>query len=226
MSDLSQWNDEMYEKYPTRRGVFHFNPIPRFIEYARMRSVLKGCGDVKGKRILEIGCEQGILTARIPEGYKELIATDISPRALEDAKKFCKKPRIKFLVRDATKKMEFSENHFDIIICSETLEHVPDYMAVVKEMHRLLRPAGRLSLSVPYEKSITSAKRFLTKLKIFDLLFTSIESHTSEWHVNQFDKASICQALEDYFSITRAKYVPFPFIGPKIIVIAQKKIPQ
>lgn len=38
---------------------------------------------------------------------------------------------------------------FDAILCSEVLEHVPDPVAAIREISRLLRPSGRLLLTVP-----------------------------------------------------------------------------
>ncbi|MBI5865088.1 MAG: methyltransferase domain-containing protein [Planctomycetes bacterium] len=38
---------------------------------------------------------------------------------------------------------------FDVILCTEVLEHVPEPIAAIREMVRLLRPGGRLLLSAP-----------------------------------------------------------------------------
>lgn len=42
--------------------------------------------------------------------------------------------------------------HFDAILCHHVLEHVPDPMAMLHSVIRLLRPDGKLLLHVPYEK--------------------------------------------------------------------------
>jgi len=39
---------------------------------------------------------------------------------------------------------------FDAILCTEVLEHVSDPVAAIREFHRLLRPGGKLILSVPF----------------------------------------------------------------------------
>ncbi|WP_244476403.1 methyltransferase domain-containing protein [Methylobacterium sp. Leaf88] len=43
----------------------------------------------------------------------------------------------------------FGNNSFDVIACFETLEHVQNPIALLKEFHRLLTPGGRLVVSVP-----------------------------------------------------------------------------
>src|SRR4051812_8914731 len=38
---------------------------------------------------------------------------------------------------------------YDVVLCTEVLEHVPDPVAAIREMSRVLRPGGRLLLSAP-----------------------------------------------------------------------------
>lgn len=220
--NLAEWNNVMYSKHPTRR-LIESNFMVRFTEESRFHNIIRLCRDVKDKRIMEIGCEQGLLTSRIPNGYKELVAVDISSRAIEDAKKLCKGKEVKFVIQDGTQRLGYPDNYFDIIICSETLEHVPEYPAMISEMGRLLNPAGRLIVTIPYEKVISGAKAFLSRTKLFSLFFGNFESHTSEWHVNSFDKKSIRKAMEPFLNVVKIYLAPFPLIGPRIMIEARKK---
>ena len=45
--------------------------------------------------------------------------------------------------------LPFPDNFFDMVICSEVLEHIPDQHSAIKEMIRVLRPGGDLIVSVP-----------------------------------------------------------------------------
>lgn len=50
--------------------------------------------------------------------------------------------------------LPFSDGRFDAVICSELLEHVPDAVAVAAEIHRVLKPDGRVLICVPFMNKI------------------------------------------------------------------------
>jgi len=45
--------------------------------------------------------------------------------------------------------LPFPDDAFDVVICSEVLEHLPTYETALDEIARVLRPGGRLGVSVP-----------------------------------------------------------------------------
>lgn len=47
-------------------------------------------------------------------------------------------------------KMPYKENSFDLVICNNVLEHVPTPQQAVDEIHRCLKPRGKLFLVVPF----------------------------------------------------------------------------
>lgn len=46
------------------------------------------------------------------------------------------------------------DNSFDVILCSEVFEHVPDPVMVLKEFSRLLKPGGKLILTAPFSSHV------------------------------------------------------------------------
>ena len=46
-------------------------------------------------------------------------------------------------------RLPFRDNTFSKVVCSEVLEHIPDYVAFLREIKRVIRPGGVLAVSVP-----------------------------------------------------------------------------
>jgi SAM-dependent methyltransferase len=46
-------------------------------------------------------------------------------------------------------KIQFDENRFDYIICNHVLEHIPDEQRAISEMKRVLKPNGRIIITMP-----------------------------------------------------------------------------
>lgn len=45
--------------------------------------------------------------------------------------------------------LPFPDESFDVVIISEVMEHIPDDKGVLAEMVRVLRPGGRIAITVP-----------------------------------------------------------------------------
>jgi len=82
-----------------------------------------------------------------------LLVLDIAPQVHEGAKAYFKKAKVETLdidpnsgatyIADITKYNEFlPDGSFDIIVCTEVLEHTLDPFSAIKEMYRLLKPGG------------------------------------------------------------------------------------
>ncbi len=98
------------------------------------------------KTIMEIGCGNGFILKGLME-YKNytLCGADIHIRGLKNAKE--RLPGLDFIQLDATQ-MPF-ENQFDAIGAFDVLEHIDDDVAVIKNVHKALKPDGCFLVSVP-----------------------------------------------------------------------------
>jgi ubiquinone/menaquinone biosynthesis C-methylase UbiE len=64
------------------------------------------------------------------------------------------------MVQGDGERLPFTDEFFDHVICTETLEHVPDDRSILRELMRVLQPGGVLVISVPDEYSERLLWRF------------------------------------------------------------------
>lgn len=92
-------------------------------------------GNLRFQSVLDVGCGQGSPleeVARRRPGV-ELAGVDFSPRAVELAR--LRMPQATFSVLDLTK--ESLDKKFDLIICTDVLEHIPDDLAALRHMREM-----------------------------------------------------------------------------------------
>jgi ABC-2 type transport system ATP-binding protein len=106
-------------------------------------------------RLVEFGCGTGFYTEVLARKADTLLATDISPRMLDVAKRRVNAPNVTFQAEDC-QRTSFSDGAFDTAFMSLVIHFtVPE--DAVAEMHRILQPGGTLivvnldpqSLNVP-----------------------------------------------------------------------------
>jgi SAM-dependent methyltransferase len=112
---------------------------------------------VPGDRVLDLGCGEGrhaitaYLTADVDVVGLDLSAEDLGTAAgrFEDFHNPELTQRSVHFVKASGLTLPFADHTFDKVICSEVLEHIHDYKAVLREIHRVLVPGGQFAVSVP-----------------------------------------------------------------------------
>lgn len=111
----------------------------------------------RGDLLLDLGCGEGrhVISAYV-EGDVHAIGVDLSLDDLKAAKdKFAEfdepdNSNKSFGLSTANAlQLPFADNTFDKVICSEVLEHIPDYEGALAEIERVLKPGGLFCASVP-----------------------------------------------------------------------------
>lgn len=112
------------------------------------RDALQLAGFIDGLDVLEVGCGAGDFSLHLDTLGARVIGTDFSSRAIEiaESKREAQSSTARFQVSDA-QSLPFSDNSIDIVFSCECLEHVPNPYAALCEMHRVLKPSGRLILT-------------------------------------------------------------------------------
>lgn len=97
----------------------------------------------KEMSVLELAAGPGMLSEKIASACRSLEVTDFSPAMLEQAKKRGLPEHVTFAVADATK-LPYASRTYDAVVIANALHIMPDPVAAVSEIKRVLKEDGIL----------------------------------------------------------------------------------
>jgi methionine biosynthesis protein MetW len=155
-SKTSDARDPKAARDPLHRFVLD----PIFDPFANPRAEVALSLLAGGERLLDLGCWAGAFLARVEraERYRELVGVDLVAEGIDTACARGFDARVVDLNADS---LPFPDAHFDGVVHLAVLEHVFDPYAVIREVHRVLRPGGEFVIAVPNVASLTNRLRIL-----------------------------------------------------------------
>ena len=134
---------EDYSNLSTIRKEKMYNQKEREQKAKKIIAVLKDWRkiDLRRATVLDIGCSTGIMTSYIAQYCKKIIGIDIDRKAIGFANKSFKKPNLLFEAGDSMN-LRYKDKSFDVVICNQIYEHVPDQKRLMHEIKRVLKDEG------------------------------------------------------------------------------------
>ena len=141
--DISAEQAERYEADLVRAG-----------QGLAARALVKAAGVAAGHRVLDVACGTGQVTRVVadtvgPRGF--VVGADLNENMLGVARRLY--PGIIWQHADAVH-LPFRDEDFDVVLCEEGLSYFPVPGAALREMARVLRPAGRIGIQVAAELAV------------------------------------------------------------------------
>jgi ubiquinone/menaquinone biosynthesis C-methylase UbiE len=100
-----------------------------------------------GERVLDVGCGEGAFAAALDDHGAAVVAVDVAAEPLRRAA--ARFPGLDLRLVPVAGPLPFDDESFDVAWAGEVLEHVVDVVGLLDELHRVLRPGGRLLVSTP-----------------------------------------------------------------------------
>jgi ubiquinone/menaquinone biosynthesis C-methylase UbiE len=146
-----------YSAQTVDKERMYTKPFRRYQQRRRLETVrelaLRSWRGRRDARVADIGCGDGYGTSVILDGlgYSRFVGLDLSPEKLHSA---CRNIDACRAVLGDAEGLPFCDESFDVIFSLETLEHLIDPSAALREVHRVLRAGGMLLLSVPVRSGL------------------------------------------------------------------------
>ncbi len=149
---MIEYNTGNYDKYTTQnplKRVMVARPNDRILHY--VETAVESCQkDIRAGsvRILDAGCGEGFIARMLHTALDDVDITGLE--LTEDALRIAQKMSagIRYVQGDITQ-MPFESGSFDIVLCTEVLEHLENPAAALRELLRVAK--NTLIITVPHE---------------------------------------------------------------------------
>lgn len=171
------------------------------------RFIVLQLGDLRGKRVLDLGCGAGENSVYFARKGAQCVATDISPGMVETALKLAEKYGVKIEGKVVNAMdIDFPDNSFDVVYAANILHHVNPGRAL-QEMHRVLKPGGMVCFWDPLKhnpiiniyRQIAKDVRTDDEMPLDIRIIRSIEQMFSEIRYDTFWLISLWIFIQFYF---------------------------
>ena len=134
------------------------------LKQAKLRQIESLIDDPAGRRNLDIGADNGVISYLLRQRGGEWRSADLDPRAVAS---------IRQLVGSEVYQLDgartpFPDRAFDQVIIVDYLEHIPDDRAFADELARILTPGGILVVNVPHLQPRSPLNRFRHRIGLTD----------------------------------------------------------
>jgi len=167
-------------------------PSPRYVlkpdPHSSHSLILRWLGEGRGRKLLDVGAADGLLSRRLTELGWRVTAIEGDPALAQAGARDCER----MITLNLDREIPVGEGPFDVIVYGDVLEHLVDPLRILVELDRSLAPGGFVILSVPNIAHLWI--RLLLLFGRFDYLDRGILDHS---HLRFFTERSLRAMLAD-----------------------------
>ena len=210
ISDVERWNDAFAREHDIDDYYARSSFLIRWIERRRLACIREMAASKANDRVLEVGCGGGHVLRMFP--HCDLTGVDVSGEMLLKAERNLRGYRAR-LLKGELHELDLPDAAFDIVICSEVLEHALDPEAILREIRRLVRPAGRVIVTFPNDHLVNRLKALVRRTGLTVLPpFRRISWGGDQYHLHVWTVGEMRELLSRCFTVNSARFAPSRFL--------------
>jgi len=147
-----EFNIQAHNKVATKYAAIH-GEIYNQCEQSRLHASLKEaiglvqCKDTTERmQVLDLGCGAGNLTDHLVTMNAKVISADVSPNFLSQIRRRHPKTDVSTLQLNGSDLSNIEDASIEMVATYSVLHHIPDYLGIIDECMRVLKPGGILYL--------------------------------------------------------------------------------
>jgi SAM-dependent methyltransferase len=145
----------MTENWPIR--LFRKSVLKK----TKYQHIIEVLGPTDGKSVLEIGSDNGVYSYLFRQRGGHWKSADLDERSVEAIRSLVKTDVFRLVEGQP---MPFDDDEFDIVILVDIIEHLDDDATFMRDVQRVLKPAGLLIINAPNDKSQSLLNRFRQRI--------------------------------------------------------------
>jgi SAM-dependent methyltransferase len=149
-------NTEAWDRIAARRGAARADGVVRYAPGVADEREFRLCGDVDGKRVLDVGCGSGENAIAFARAGAHVIGVDRSVAQLHLGRKAADEAevRVEWHESDAADLAFLRADSIDLAFAAGVLGEIEDTDRVFRQVHRVLRPGAALVFSYDHPMAL------------------------------------------------------------------------
>jgi 2-polyprenyl-3-methyl-5-hydroxy-6-metoxy-1,4-benzoquinol methylase len=171
---------------------------------------------VRGKRVLDVASGSGYGSQMLSRTAASVVGVDRDESAVAYARANYGADNLEYRHGDATQ-IPADDGSIDVLVTFETIEHVADYRAFLREIDRVLAPDGIALISTPNDLEFVEGNHFHLHEFVLDELIALVGEHFD--HVDPYFQATwkaVAVGTADMFALAGPLEIPVLNLAPLV----------
>ena len=117
------------------------------------------------------------------------------------------------------KKLPYEDDHFDLVIFSEVLEHLYESpIQILKELYRILKPEGALILTTPNVMKLENKIKYFFHINIYQDIERYCYNPRFSLHFREYTEKDLKVLLTQFLDFKNLKFYYFDYVGGRTLL--------